>query len=360
MSTSVWPNDTFNIPEPPIDQKGIDTVTCFVVSPFEPRKRWDDLFRMVQTVATQVGESHGGIVIKCYRADDIASSGIIHPEIWNALRTADFIVCDVSGGNGNVMLELGVASAWRCKEHVIILRDKSDEQPHFFDINPARHLEYEISFFGMQKLAADLRKVISEVLAAFPFENLPSKPLKLPFHATLDDGRDAPELLTEDITHRRMLAGCLEFGTPLTYRHSWMSLSNLSLTRVHVKADMRVTLAAPISDLAPFMGIMVRGQSYFANFGHLVFVRDGQVYLTVRDDTGESHDELLGAIPNFDINAFTHFDISIDDNVLCAKVNEIEVSKNLVDLPYVFSAGRVIFIAGYCRVGIKNIAAESL
>lgn len=73
----------------------------------------------------KVGKSMG-VDVKCFRADHIASSGIIHPEIWKALRTADFIICDVSGHNGNVMLELGVAAAWRRKEHVIILRDKND------------------------------------------------------------------------------------------------------------------------------------------------------------------------------------------------------------------------------------------
>lgn len=359
MSSSVWPYDTFLEPEPPIDDKSIGSITCFVASPFEPKKRWDDLFDLIQTVTTEVGKSMG-VVIKCFRADHIASSGIIHPEIWKALRAADFIICDVSGQNGNVMLELGIAAAWRRKEHVIILRDKNDEKPYLFDINPARHLEYDISFSGIQKLMRDLGKVVADVLATIPFQTPPRRSVALPFRTSLTDGKDTPELYTEDITHRRMLSDCLEFGAPLNYRYSWMSLGDLRLSKVHIKAEIKMTLDSP--SFNPFMGVMVRGQHYFANFGHLIFVRqDGTVYLTMReDDSGKYHDEPLGKIADFDMRQFACFDIAMNDDILKIKVNALEVSKKLTELPYVFSAGRIIFIAGHCRVGIRNIEVEEL
>jgi hypothetical protein len=169
MSISVWPYDTFQEPEPPIDDKTIRPIICFVISPFKPKERWDDMFNLLQSVALEVGKSIN-VVIKCFRADHIVSSGMIHSEIWKALRIADFIICDVSGENGNVMLELGVSAAWRKKEHIIILRDKNDEKPFLFDINPARHLEYEISFSGLKKLVDDLIKVVIDVLASIPFQ----------------------------------------------------------------------------------------------------------------------------------------------------------------------------------------------
>ncbi len=359
MSSSVWPYDTFLEPEPPIDDKSISLITCFVASPFEPKKRWDDLFDLIQTVTTEIGKSMG-IGIQCIRADHITSSGVIHPEIWKSLQTTDFIICDVSGQNGNVMLELGIASARRRKEHVIILRDKNDEKPRLFDINPARHLEYEISFSGIQKLMHDLSKVVVEVLATIPFQTPHGHSLTWPFRASLTDGKDAPELYTEDLTHRRMLADCLEFGAPLNYRYSWMSLGDERLSKVHVKVEIKMTLDSPPLD--PFMGVMVRGQHFFANLGHLIFVRqDGIVYLTMReDDSGKYHDEPIGKIADFDMRQFTCFDIAIDDAVLKIKVNNLDVTKKLTELPYVFSSGRIIFIAGYCRVGIRNIEVEKL
>jgi hypothetical protein len=258
------------------------------------------------------------------------------------------------------MLELGVAAAWRRKNHVIILRDKNDEMPRLFDIYPARHLEYEISFSGLQKLMSDLKKVVVAVLATIPFQIPIRHSVELPFSTALTDGKDSPELYTEDFTHRRMLPDCLEFGAPLNYRYSWMSLGDLRLSRVHVKAEIKMTLDLPTHD--PFMGVMVRGQHYFANCGHMIFVRqDGTVYLTlIEDDSGKYYDEPLGKLANFDMRQFTYFDIVMDDNVLKIKVNNFEVSKKLTELPYVFSAGRVIFIAGYCRVGIRAIVVEEI
>ena len=259
------------------------------------------------------------------------------------------------------MLELGVAAAWRRKEHVIILRDKNDEKQQLFDINPARHLEYEISFSGMQKLMSDLGEAVAKVLATIPFQTPPRHSVVLPFSTSLTDGKDAPELYTEDFTHRRMLPDCLEFGAPLNYRYSWMSLGDLRLSKVHVKAEIKMTLDnKPAHD--PFMGIMLRGQHYFANFGHLIFVRqDGTVYLTlIEDERGKYHDEPLEKIADFDMRQFTCFDIAMDDKNLKIKVNNLDVSKKLIELPYVFSAGRIIFIAGYCRVGIRNIEVEEI
>ena len=360
MSISVWPFDTFLEPKPPIDDRSIGTVACFVATPFEPKNRWDDLFNLIQDVTRDIGNSMG-VNIQCKRADHIASSGIIHPEIWKALLVSDFIICDVTGQNGNVILELGIAAAWRKKEHVIILRDKSDEKSHLFDINPARHLEYDISFSGTSKLKRDLTTVIADVLATFPSERAKRLSVILPFRVPLTDGKDAPELYTESITHRRMLPDCLEFGAPLNYRYSWMSLGDLVLSKVHVKAEIKMTLASPSDSYKPFMGVMVRGQHYFANSGHLIFVRQDGVFLTMRENEfGNYHDEPIGEIRDFDMSKFTSFDIMMDDNVFKINVNNLQVEKQLEQLPYVFSAGRIIFIAGYCRIGIRNIEISEL
>lgn len=359
MTASIWPHDTYLSPKIPSQSKTPDAITCFLVSPFQPSSKWDDLFNLVKSVCASVGQTFG-VQIDCQRADSIASSGVIHPEIWEAILRSDFVVCDITGHNGNVMLELGIASAWRNKEHVIIIRDTGDEKPHLFDINPARHLEYTVTFSGLQKLAADLAHVVTDVLATIPVQ--PSGPVNvnLPFRAPLSDGIDRPELRTEDITHRRLLPDCLEFGAPLIYRYSWMSIGDLLIANVRIKADLRLTLETPPHN--PFMGVMVRGQSFFANLGHLVLVRkDGTVYLTVReDDTGKYHDEMLGALPNYDVHQFTHFDIAIDSTALRICVGSLKIVRPLADLPYIFSKGRLILIAGACRVGVRSIEVDAI
>lgn len=361
MSNSVWPYDTNQEPMPPRNSDSIDPITCFVASPFDPKHRWDDLFNLIQTVATEVGKSVG-IPIKCFRADHITSAGVIHPEIWKAIRTADLIIVDVSGQNGNVMLELGIAASWKRKEHVIILRDKHDEKPRIFDINPARHLEYEVTHGGLQRLMQGLSHVIGDAISSIPFKAIPKGLVTLPFTASLV-GKDAQELYTEDVTHRCLLPDCLEFGTPLNYRHSWMSLGDLTAPNIRVQLEMKMTLEiSPDTSLTPFMGVMIRGQSFFANWGHLILIKkDGRAYLTMPEDgSGKYHDEPLGQLAPYDMREFTRFDVAIDSQALTMKINNQTFEKRLSEMPYVFSAGRIIFIAGYCRVGIRNVIAEKL
>jgi hypothetical protein len=355
MTSSVWPYDTFVEPSPP-ESASIGALTCFIASPFEPQKRWDDLYNLILVVCKQIQKSLG-VQIDCTRADQVAASGILHPEIWHALRFSDIVICDVSGQDSNVLLELGVAAAWRPKENVIILRMKSDQTPRLFDINPGRYLEYEISFSGLSKLTQELLRMIPKILASIPVQDATARPVNLPFAATLTDGNDNPSLHTQDITHRRMMADCLEFGSPFVRRYSWMSVGDLSVAEVHVMAEMKMTLDTPFPDR--FMGIILRGQSFFANFGHFVLVNaDGSVHLVARDDKGQSTDELLSTIPDFNMRDFAKFDVRIDNNAINGQVNGSHFSKRLAELPYVYSSGRVIFVAGHCRVGIRNIRVE--
>ena len=94
----------------------------------------------------------------------------------------------------------------------------------------------------------------------------------------------------------------------------------------------------------------------------MAFVRkDGTVYLNEReDDVGKWHDEDLGKIADLNIKQFVHFDIRIDDNGLCIRVDGFSRRMALSDLPYVFTAGRVLLIAGHCRIGISNIEVTEL
>ncbi len=361
MTNSVWPQDAFLEPDVPIHDRTIDVVTCFVALPSKPKEKWNEVYALIHDAATNVAEQYK-LPLKCIRAVDIVSSGMIHPEIWRLIRTADIIICDVTGHNGNVILELGVAAAWRRRENVIILRDEEDDKDHLFDIIPARHLHYRLSYHGIQKLADDLTSVIIDALATYPFQepNIPS--VILPFEAKLTDGKDNPALYTEDITFRRMREDCLEFGSPLNYRHSWMSLGNLKARNVHVKATLKMTLSASNPNLLPFMGIMVRGSSYFSNFGHLVLIRPtGKIALTVRNsETGEGQDHLLGTVPQYDIHAPTDFVILINDDIIKISINGQSAERRIGDLGHVFTRGRILFIAGFCRVGVSNISVNEL
>jgi hypothetical protein len=122
MAQSIWPRDTSVELQLPL--KPVGELTCFVISPFQPKTRFDDLFDLVNGVCQEIRTALQLDTFSCIRSDTITSAGVIHPEIWQQIKQADIIVADVSGQNGNVMLELGVAAAWRNKEQVIILREE--------------------------------------------------------------------------------------------------------------------------------------------------------------------------------------------------------------------------------------------
>jgi hypothetical protein len=94
------------------------------------------------------------------------SAGVIHPEIWQDIRTADLVIADITGRNGNVMLELGVASAWLDKERVIIIREDDPGEGWLFDINPARQIAYTRSPSGFASLMSRLAMLIQDLLPA--------------------------------------------------------------------------------------------------------------------------------------------------------------------------------------------------
>jgi len=363
MPSSIWPFDTLRELPPLRDDTAITSITCFVASPFKPTERWDDLLALIKHVARLIAADLR-IPINCQRADEISSAGFIQAEIWQAIRDADIIICDVTGQNGNVMMELGVAATIRRKESIIILRETDDERPHLFDISPARHIEYCRSFEGYQKLVRDLGNAMAHCLATIPFTPLPPRIVPLPFEARLDDGRDRPELYTPDITHRCVLVDCLEFGAPLRYRWSWMSLGDLTVPNVRVRAEM--TMRPPIGHPDFFMGVMVRGQSFFANYGYLTVVREnGNVTMSYpKDDSLAAREDVLGNLGPVSLGQFSSFDVAIDDHALHVKVTSgdqsVEARRSVADLPYLFTTGRVVFIAAFCRAGIRDIAIERI
>ena len=362
MYTSIWPYETFKKVQVRLqDRDQIGQLICFVASPIHPAERWDPILDLIADVASSVADSVH-TQIKCIRADSNPSTGVIHPEIWSQLRNADILVFDTSGQNGNVLIELGVASAIREKVHVIILREINDNERPLFDIQPFRRIEYDISIRGVQKLQRDLYEVMSSALGSLPFipDGIPS--IKYPFDCSLTRFHDNLNLYTPDLCHRRILNDCLEFGAPLTYKHSWMSLGNEVLSNVSVSADMKLVKDEPVllRNVIPFMGIMVRGQSFWANYGLLFYIRkDGSVVLaTPLNSAGAHEDRPLGVINDFDMKQFTHLTVKINDRNLTMMVQSEKFSLTLAELPDVFTRGRVFFIAGHCRVGIRKVRVE--
>jgi hypothetical protein len=354
MTLSIWPHDTALEPDQPL--KSIGHLSCFVVSPFEPKDRFDDLFALVKSVCQDLRVGLQIDEFDCVRSDSIASAGVIHPEIWQYLKRADVSVADVSGQNGNVLLELGVAAAWRRKEQVIILREESAEEKHLFDINPARHIEYTRTSSGFALLRQKLAEVMQEAVAGSPFMDVSIVTSDLPLTAQLDDGRDSAELWVPSVSHRRLLSDCLEFGSLYHFGKSWLALGGSKPAKVRVKAEMKFTERRETADRC-WMGINLRAQFFYANLGHLALLRsDGTVVRTARDeDPNSHHDVVLGRIDSYNPEEFIPFEVALDDTAWEIHVGAVKTRVPLTDMRFVFSAGRVLVQTFMCRIGIRHV-----
>ncbi|MEK7449919.1 MAG: hypothetical protein AAB019_10625 [Planctomycetota bacterium] len=362
MTNSIWPYDTFLKTIRP--NQDVGKITCFLLCPSKPQRRWDDTYNFIKEIGSGVA-SQLGLNFVCERAVDIASSGIIHPEIWDKIKHSDILIADITGQNGNVLLELGVASAWRKKEHVIILKEDNPEEPDLFDINPARHISYTSTFNGFVDLTNKLSGVLTKVIATLPFEALPDAPIKLPLDIDFTIGQDSDKLISHSTVHRRIVNDYLEFGALYIYSYSWLSLGNLKIKNVSVQSEMKFTKRKESNKInSSWIGIMLRGQSFWANSGHLIYLRDdGIVIRTVpENELGTYKDVEVGKINDFNSNSntFIQFALSIDDKHLNIKVGTVKESIKIAALPFVFNEGRVQIQTAWALVGIKNIQVKQL
>jgi hypothetical protein len=108
---------------------------CGLVMPISsmdgyPASHW----KGVQLIITQSLEADFNVQLVSI-ADDV---GIIQARIVQNLYNSSIVVCDISGKNPNVMLELGMRLAF--DKAVIIIKDEVTTNP--FDTSPIEYLEY--------------------------------------------------------------------------------------------------------------------------------------------------------------------------------------------------------------------------
>lgn len=100
-----------------------DKPLCFVIMPFKPELNYFYLY------VKQHLESHHPLI--CKRADDIAdypNKDAFLDTILADIERADVILADCTGGNENVMYELGLAHA-QGKKSILITQDAPEETP---------------------------------------------------------------------------------------------------------------------------------------------------------------------------------------------------------------------------------------
>lgn len=141
------------VPVLPVSEVKRDDRLCFVVMPFAQQ------FRPVYDYAIAPAVTAAGLT--CRRGDDISQPGAILTQIWQSILQARLVVADLSGANGNVLYELGLAHV--LGHEAILLAQNIADVP--FDLRHQRTIVYAMTREGVEALRTSLMAAIQTSLA---------------------------------------------------------------------------------------------------------------------------------------------------------------------------------------------------
>lgn len=140
-----------------------EALTCFVIGPIgdrlaptgDPaRRRFEEAEELWEYVIEPACAENG---LSPIRADKIAHPGEIPEQIFQLLRDADVVIADLTGGNANVMYELGLRHT---RDRITIQIGENERLP--FDINTIRTFRFRRTTVGL----AEVRDQLSATLKA--------------------------------------------------------------------------------------------------------------------------------------------------------------------------------------------------
>jgi hypothetical protein len=140
----------------------VDQVVCGIVMPISAidgctENHWTE----VLDIHTEAIEAAGFTANLVSNANDV---GIIQKAIVQNLYANPIVLCDVSGKNPNVMLELGMRLAF--DRAVVIVKD--DQTPYSFDTSPLEHITYprDLRFSQINDFKRTLQEKLVKTLEA--------------------------------------------------------------------------------------------------------------------------------------------------------------------------------------------------
>ncbi|MBO8197767.1 hypothetical protein JW613_05550 [Streptomyces smyrnaeus] len=145
--------------------QGANVRTCFVIGPIgdahaphnsDEHRAWEDHLRIFEKV---IVPACARFEIEALRADRISRAGDINEQICRYVLQADLVIADVSGGNPNVMYELGLRHiTGKPTIHI----GEYGQLP--FDIAPIRTIRYNRSLSGFADARAEIEGTLADGL----------------------------------------------------------------------------------------------------------------------------------------------------------------------------------------------------
>jgi len=99
------------------------------------------------------------LALTCKKANDFFEPRRLMDDIERCIKTAELVIADLTGRNPNVFYEVGMCHG--LGRTVLLLTQKIEDVPP--DLQDVRHIIYENSLSGIEKLKIELLKAISEL-----------------------------------------------------------------------------------------------------------------------------------------------------------------------------------------------------
>jgi tetratricopeptide (TPR) repeat protein len=153
-----------------------NTASCFVIIGFGKKTSYINgkvrVLDLDETYTLLIKPVFEDLKIPCYRAIDKNLSGSIDQLMLQEIKTADFVVADISTLNANVMWELGVRHALQ-PHYTILMCEKEQMASIPFDINhfvvhQYTHSEEGIPFKEVDRFRTHLKGIINGLINQHP------------------------------------------------------------------------------------------------------------------------------------------------------------------------------------------------
>jgi nucleoside 2-deoxyribosyltransferase len=122
----------------------------------DERLAFEQAQRRMDYVVIPACKAHG---LAPVRADNISEAGEITEQVFRRLRDSDLVIADVTGGNPNVMYELGLRHT---RDKATIQIGERDRLP--FDVGMIRTIRFDTSETGLVEARTELEKMIGTAL----------------------------------------------------------------------------------------------------------------------------------------------------------------------------------------------------
>lgn len=294
------------------------------------------------------------------RLDWVTSSGVIQQQIWQEILEADLIFCDITGFNPNVMFEAGVCASWKNMTKVAFIKDRYFRQQSAFDIAPIRYAEYELTSDGINHFKEMVAKLTTDALIAFPDKQGSTPIIRLPLNIEFSGGHDDMRLFTPPFSHRRVIDESLEFGSVNFFSHSWASIGKEKYLNFNL--EFRARFVEPMIEV-PKIGVGLRSQHYFANFGHLLSLNsDGSIWITEPNhNPPQFYEDIKLRDPvSIDLEEYHHFRVSFNNEELMVSIGDFAHSIQIKNMDKVFGPGIIRLYSVRCLMGVKSIHLDKI